>query len=87
MNSALQRHCVLIEYNHTDAYVHPRYYRLRNDQCLCTGCGSGRPAVCPAVAVLVIGMFWRRANADAAFAALITGLLGGALLFVANVVL
>ncbi len=43
-------------------------------------------AVSPVVAVLVIGMFWRRASAGAAIAALITGLLGGILLFVVNVV-
>jgi SSS family solute:Na+ symporter len=44
-------------------------------------------AVSPVVAVLVIGMFWRRASATGAFAALVTGLLGGTLLFVVNVVL
>lgn len=44
-------------------------------------------AVSPVVAVLVIGMFWYRANADGAFAALIAGFTGGALLFVVNVVL
>ena len=43
-------------------------------------------AVSPVVAVLVIGMFWRRASAGAAIAALIAGLLGGILLFVVNVV-
>ncbi|HHH44195.1 MAG TPA: sodium transporter [Gammaproteobacteria bacterium] len=44
-------------------------------------------AVSPVVAVLVIGMFWRRASAAGAFAALVAGLLGGVSLFVANVVL
>jgi SSS family solute:Na+ symporter len=43
-------------------------------------------AVSPVVAVLVIGMFWRRANADGAFAALIAGLLCGTLLFAVNAV-
>jgi solute:Na+ symporter, SSS family len=43
-------------------------------------------AVSPVVAVLVIGMFWRRASAGGAIAALIAGLLGGILLFVVNVV-
>jgi SSS family solute:Na+ symporter len=44
-------------------------------------------AVSPVVAVLVIGMFWRRASATGAFAALLAGLLGGAVLFVINAVL
>jgi SSS family solute:Na+ symporter len=44
-------------------------------------------AVSPVVAVLVTGMFWRRASAAGAFAALIAGFLGGILLFVANVAL
>jgi SSS family solute:Na+ symporter len=44
-------------------------------------------AVSPVVAVLVTGMFWRRASAAGAFAALIAGFLGGVLLFVANVML
>ena len=44
-------------------------------------------AVGPVVAVLVVGMFWRGATADAAFAALLAGLAGGAALFVSNVVL
>ncbi|MFQ5644310.1 MAG: sodium/glucose cotransporter 2, partial [Thiogranum sp.] len=44
-------------------------------------------AVSPVVAVLVIGMFWRRASASGAFAALVAGLLGGVSLFIVNVVL
>ncbi len=44
-------------------------------------------AVSPVVAVLVVGMFWRRANADGAFSALIAGLAGGALLFFVNITL
>jgi len=44
-------------------------------------------AVSPVVAVLVTGMFWRRASAAGAFAALIAGFLGGAVLFVVNAVL
>ena len=44
-------------------------------------------AVSPVVAVLVIGMFWHRASAAGAFAALMAGLLGGMSLFVVNVVL
>jgi SSS family solute:Na+ symporter len=44
-------------------------------------------AVGPVVAVLVLGMFWRRATADSAFIALLLGLMGGAALFISNVVL
>lgn len=44
-------------------------------------------AVSPVVAVLVAGMFWRRATADSAFAALIAGLFGGAILFLVNAML
>ena len=44
-------------------------------------------AVGPVVAVLVAGMFWRKATADSAFAALLVGLAGGAALFISNVIL
>ncbi len=44
-------------------------------------------AVGPVVAVLVIGMFWKRATADGAFAALLVGLVGGMALFISNVLL
>ena len=42
-------------------------------------------AVPPVCALFLIGLFWRRANATGAFAAIIVGLLGGAALFWANV--
>lgn len=43
--------------------------------------------VTPVVALFLVGLFWKRANANGAFAALIGGLLAGALLFWWNVVL
>lgn len=42
-------------------------------------------AVPPVCALFLIGLFWRRANAAGAVAAIITGLLGGGALFWANV--
>jgi SSS family solute:Na+ symporter len=44
-------------------------------------------AVSPVVAVLVVGVFSRRATADGAIAALLAGFAGGAVLFTVNVVL
>jgi SSS family solute:Na+ symporter len=44
-------------------------------------------AVSPVVAVLVVGVFWRNATADGAIAALLAGLVGGAVLFTVNVLL
>jgi SSS family solute:Na+ symporter len=44
-------------------------------------------AVSPVVAVLVVGVFWRQATADGAIAALLAGLVGGAVLFTVNVLL
>lgn len=41
-------------------------------------------AVSPVVAVFFLGTFWRRANADGAFSALIVGLIAGSSLYVAN---
>jgi SSS family solute:Na+ symporter len=43
-------------------------------------------AVPPVVALFLVGMFWRRANADAAAATMVLGSLGGFALFVINVV-
>jgi len=42
-------------------------------------------AVPPVCALFLIGLFWRRANAAGALAAIVTGLLGGGTLFWANV--
>src|SRR6202163_1165440 len=44
-------------------------------------------AVPPVVALFLVGMFWRGANADGAAATMILGSLGGFVLFIANAVL
>lgn len=41
-------------------------------------------AVPPVAALFIVGIFWKRANAHGAFAAIVVGLLAGAGLFVAN---
>jgi len=44
-------------------------------------------AVPPVVTMFLAGMFWRRANATGAIAAIVTGLVAGAILFVLNEIL
>ncbi len=44
-------------------------------------------AIPPVVAMFILGMFWRRANAEGAAAALVVGLAAGGLLFLANEIL